>query len=133
MKERAAPFRTGDPGKAARGSCERGVEPLPFWVISCINTDFSKNAVLESIKASRLPAHAVALTHDPTGPRGKASLLSFVVAGAGPKNQTYLIDDSPDVCDKAVSFSVRQSKAGFPARKPHEALVWNAAGLWSWL
>ena len=84
------------------------VEPLAIFVTSYVNSEFRKNAVLESIKASKLPVqlpvHAVALTHEPAGPRGKASLLRLLVADAGSKNQTYLIDDVADICDEAASL-----------------------------
>ena len=77
-----------------------------------MSSEFRKNPVLESIWASKLPVHAVALTHEPTGSGGKASLLWLLVSEASPKDQAYLINDSPEICDEAseLGFSAIQIK-----------------------
>ena len=39
------------------------VEPLAVFVISYINSEFRRRAALETISASKLPLHGVALAH----------------------------------------------------------------------
>ena len=92
------------------------LEPLSVFIVSFVNSERRKEAVLEAVRRSKLELHGVALTFAPVGPRGKTALLDLLVDTETDRSQVYLLDDNVDVVEEAYQAGFSPIQIRVPRR-----------------
>ena len=99
------------------------LEPLSVFIVSYVNSERRKEAVLEAVRRLKLELYGVILTFAPVGPRGKTALLDLLVDTETDRAQVYLLDDNVDVVQEAYQAGFSPIQIRVPRREAtHEGI-----------
>ena len=93
------------------------LEPLSVFIVSYVNSERRKEAVLEAVRRSKLELHGVILIFAPVGPSGKTALLNLLIDSETDRSQVYLLDDNVAVVEEAYQAGFNPIQIRVPRRE----------------